>query len=163
MASKYWPPDRRLWACNDFPGAALADRGAYVPDPARRTSWYHAIDDMSVDDGGTMYEEDAPLSRVTNGEIYRAVLRVDRRMDALSSSVVTKDVYDSDRLALSERINSNREFVQHEIQACSDAIAAVTKDWNDRYANARATRLWLIGIGIGLLTTIAYIVMGVLP
>lgn len=118
---------------------------------------------MSVDDGGTMYEEDAPLSRVTNGEIYRAVLRVDRRMDALSSSVVTKDVYDSDRLALSERINSNREFVQHEIQACSDAIAAVTKDWNDRYANARATRLWLIGIGIGLLTTIAYIVMGVLP
>lgn len=86
-----------------------------------------------------------PRGPVTNGEIFRAVIRLDKRMDGVASSMVYKDVYDIQQARLTDAIEANRT-----------AIKEAVESWKEWRSNGRTVKMWLAGLSVGVLTSIAY-------
>lgn len=106
------------------------------------------------------FSDEVPLSRVSNGEIYRLVLRVDRRIDALS--VVSKETHEADKRALEQRISDTRLYVDKEIITLRDQVRDEAAGWRKWKEDLATTRKWMISLGFGLLGTITYIMITVL-
>ena len=105
-------------------------------------------------------DDDSVIGRITNSELYRLLLRVDRRIDQLN--VVTKDQYVADQAAVVLRIVDTRTYCEGQIATLTVKMDGEARAWRDSRASVQrrvATMVPVISTVAGIGT---YLVLHVL-
>ena len=104
-----------------------------------------------------------PGHDVTLGEVYRLVLRVDTRLDAITRDMVSRNEYEADQEAVDHRLSAVESKTSAEHAKLHSRIDALqTQEADVRKAQAQGRIGMWASIGAALVTTVGLVVVAII-